>query len=198
MPGIFTTREAAAILGVSVTQVQHLVEHGILEGWKTRGGHRRIPIAALEAHMAKSHRHPVDQGTATLNLMVVEDDEMQRELYRIQLGKWNLPLDVSLCSNGYQALIEMASKRPDIMLVDIVMQGMDGLELVRAVRGNAVYSDVDIAILTQKSLAELEERGVPAGVAYFSKPIDFSELRGYLRAHCARKAKLMGNPVAPV
>ena len=194
MPEIFTTREAAAILGVSVTQVQHLVEHGILEGWKTRGGHRRIPIAALESHMAKSQR-PADKSTTTLNVMVVEDDEMQRELYRIQLAKWNLPLDVSLCSNGYQALIEMASKRPDVLLVDIVMEGMDGLELVRAVRGNAVFSDVDIAVLTQKTLAELEEgAGIPSGVAYFAKPIDFSELRGYLRAHCARKARLLRSP----
>ncbi|RYE64938.1 MAG: helix-turn-helix domain-containing protein, partial [Oxalobacteraceae bacterium] len=48
---VCTTQQAASLLGMSVTSVQHLVESGEIEAWKTRGGHRRIPIAAVHAYM---------------------------------------------------------------------------------------------------------------------------------------------------
>ncbi len=44
---VCTTQQAAEILGISVSSVQQLVEAGVIEAWKTKGGHRRIPRQAV-------------------------------------------------------------------------------------------------------------------------------------------------------
>lgn len=192
---ICTTRDAAKILGVSVTQVQQLVEQGVIEAWKTSGGHRRIPIASVYAYKAR-HARPGDsvaehaQTDKRLKVLIVEDSEMQQAIYQGQFDAWKLDVDVSICPNGYQALLDMSSKKPDVLLVDIVMEGMDGYELVKTVLGNNAFADMQIAIISQVSLEELERRGgLPEGVAFFPKPVVFDELRGYVRAHCNRKAR---------
>jgi len=47
-----STRQAALRLGVSLGTVQNMVENGVLEAWKTAGGHRRIPVASVETLLA--------------------------------------------------------------------------------------------------------------------------------------------------
>jgi excisionase family DNA binding protein len=48
-----STRQAAQRLGVSLGTVQNMVENGALEAWKTTGGHRRIPVASVDALLAR-------------------------------------------------------------------------------------------------------------------------------------------------
>jgi len=222
---VCTTQEAARILGISVTSVQQLVEAGIVEAWKTRGGHRRIPLAAVLAYKSAP---PADGAKAlekvTVNapgkgtgkgasaaalaqleadrptaILVIEDSPMQREVYRRQIESWNLPVALTFCENGYQALIEIASHRPDVLLADIVMDGIDGYEVVRTIQAHRGLADMNIAILSGLTAADLESRGgVPPGVVFFTKPVNYDELRGYLRACCAQKARERGNVAPPL
>jgi excisionase family DNA binding protein len=198
---VCTTQEAADILGISVSSVQQLVEAGVIDAWKTKGGHRRIPLAAVEAYKV-SPGAPLDSSVAGFKLpattgghgrtvvLVIEDNQMQRELYQRTLGAWALPLDLVFCDNGYKALVEIARNKPDVVLADIVMDGMDGYEVVKTILGYPELDDVSIAILSSLSEAELQERGgVPPGVVFFQKPVHFDEIRGYLRACCARKER---------
>ena len=61
---VCTTQKAAEILGISVTSVQQLVEAGVIEAWKTKGGHRRIPLAAVEAYKGNPGQPGQDQRAA--------------------------------------------------------------------------------------------------------------------------------------
>jgi excisionase family DNA binding protein len=202
---VCTTQEAARILGISVTSVQQLVEAGIVEAWKTRGGHRRIPLAAVLAYKSAP---PVDASRPVAErapdktaperaapsrptaILVIEDSPMQREVYRRQIESWTLPVELTFCENGYQALIEIASHRPDVLLADIVMDGIDGYEVVRTIQAHRGLGDMNIAILSGLTVADLDSRGgVPAGVVFFNKPVNYDELRGYLRACCAQKER---------
>lgn len=194
---ICTTQEAAKLLGISVTSVQQLVESGVIEAWKTKGGHRRIPLAAVHAYQASLGRAPdssrprvpVASGGRT-SILVIEDNEMQRGVYKSQIASWNLPADVTFCENGYQALVEIASKKPDVVLADIVMAGIDGYEVINTILSYPDLADINVAILSGLSLEELNARGgVPEGVVFFGKPINYDELRGYLRACCAQQAR---------
>ena len=54
---VCTTQKAAEILGISVTSVQQLVELGMIEAWKTQGGHRRIPLAAVVAYKGRAYAY---------------------------------------------------------------------------------------------------------------------------------------------
>jgi CheY-like chemotaxis protein len=121
---------------------------------------------------------------------VVEDDEMQRLVYERHLASWGLPMDVHYCDNGYKALLEIAATKPDVLLSDIMMSGLDGLEMIRTILQRPELADMDIAIVSSIDESELDRRGgVPADVLFFSKPVDFSELRGYLRSCCAQRAR---------
>ena len=193
---VCTTQEAAEILGISVTSVQQLVETGVIEAWKTKGGHRRIPIAAVHAYKnlagasSSASAAVSSQRSGLTSVLVIEDNKLQRDIYEKKLSSWALPIALTFCENGYQALVEIASHKPDILLADIVMEGIDGYEVIKTIQGYPGLADMDIAILSSLTAAEIEQRGgIPNGVVFFSKPINFDELRGYLRACCAHKAR---------
>lgn len=186
---VCTTQQAASLLGMSVTSVQHLVESGEIEAWKTRGGHRRIPLAAVHAYMAAIARTPAASEEA-LTVLIVEDNPLQRGIYEAQFAAWNLPVRMRMCENGYKALIDIAAMRPDVLLLDIVMRGIDGYEVMQTVLSYPELADINIAILTSLDRDELDRRGgLPPGVTYFPKPVVHEELRGYIRACVAQKAR---------
>ncbi|WP_075259506.1 response regulator [Herbaspirillum camelliae] len=198
---VCTTQEAAHILGISVSSVQQLVEAGIIEAWKTKGGHRRIPLTAVHAYKATpgsagdagehGRSHMAQRaGNGRTAVLVIEDNQLQRELYAKALASWNLPLDLVYCENGYKALLEIARSKPDVVLADIVMEGMDGYEVVKTILSDPQLRDVSIAIASSLDKDEMAQRGgIPAGVVFFPKPINFDELRGYMRACCARRER---------
>src|SRR5438445_7349539 len=104
---ICTTQKVARILGISVTSVQQLVEAGLINAWKTEGGHRRIPLAAVQAYKASLATTPkAAAGEASSgkksSILVIEDNEMQRAIYDKQISSWNLSANVTYCENGYQ------------------------------------------------------------------------------------------------
>lgn len=199
---VCTTQKAAEILGISVTSVQQLVEAGMIEAWKTQGGHRRIPLAAVHAYKASPsstqlpHTNIAHGGGLSLTthqasaILVIEDNKMQREIYEKQISSWNLDASLTFCENGFQALIEIASRKMDIVLADIMMDGIDGYEVIKTILSRPELADINIAILSSLQPEDLDARGgIPPGVVYFSKPVNFDELRGYLRACCAQKAR---------
>lgn len=197
---VCTTQKAAEILGISVTSVQQLVEAGVIEAWKTKGGHRRIPLAAVEAYKGNPGQSGQDQRAARAHrpapsgrppsILVIEDNPIERALYEKQIGSWGLQADLRFCENGYQALMEIARDQPDILLADIIMEGIDGYEVIRTILADPLLADMHIAMLSSLTPEELEERGgVPPGVVFFAKPVNYDELRGYLRACCAGHAR---------
>lgn len=191
---ICTTQQAAEILGISVTSVQQLVESGEIEAWKTKGGHRRIPLSAVHSYRGKPAAAMADPVRTTADagcmILVVEDNTMQRLVYEKQIRSWNLPVTLRFCDNGYHALVEIATHKPDILLTDIMMDGMDGYEVVSTIMSYPHLSRMHIAILSSIGPEQIAERGgIPDGVVFFSKPINYDELRGYLRACCAQKVR---------
>ncbi|WP_296947516.1 excisionase family DNA-binding protein [uncultured Massilia sp.] len=189
---VCTTQEAATLLGISLTSVQKLVESGELAGWKTAGGHRRIQRAAV---LAFRDRAPGTAGAAPsadvrTTLLVVEDDEVLRTLYAARLPRFGLPLDIQLCSNGYDGLIEVGLRPPDVLMLDIAMQGIDGYEIMETVLARPALRHMHIAIVTGMADRDLAARGgLPPGVARFGKPVPFDQLRGFLTACCMHKQR---------
>jgi len=192
---VCTTQRAAELLGVSVSTVQQLVEAGEIVAWKTKGGHRRIPLEAVMAYKvqpgavapATRATPATGGGQPPVSILIVEDNPMQRQLYQRQISAWDLPASLAFCENGYQALLEVARRQPDILLVDILMEGMDGYELINTILADSHLRPMHIAILSGLDHEALQTRGgVPRGVVFFQKPVNFDELRGYLRACCAQ------------
>lgn len=186
---VCTTSEAARLLEVSNTTVQIMVERGDLRAWRTRGGHRRISLESL--HALKSQRTVGARAggdSPLLTVLVVEDDQDLKAVYRARFDEWNLPVRVLEASDGVEALLMLERNRPDILLTDLRMSPMDGFELLRRVREYPEFNSTTIVVVTALSEAEIGARGgVPKGVVVYPKPVPFEKLQGFLEASAMRK-----------
>ena len=187
------TSYAASLLGLSVATVQSLVEKGEIEAWKTMGGHRRIALKSIENHLAKNNQQqplkPSDPQNR-LRVLLVEDDEPTRELYQLEFESWNLPIDCTWMSSAMEALMDIASMRPDLLITDLTMPGVDGFEMLKAIRRNIELADMQVIVISGLPRQSFDARGgFPQDTYMLHKPINFDWLQGFLSAMVASKLK---------
>jgi len=180
------TTYAAKLLGLSVATVQSLVEKGEIDAWKTLGGHRRIALRSIDAYLARHSPQLSRIDTdpkQRLRVLVVEDDEITRELYRCQFEEWDLPVDCSWMGSALEALMDIASMRPELLITDLSMPGVDGIEMLRALKRNQNLADMQIIVISGLPLDVVQARGgLPLHAHLMQKPINFDWLQGYLSA----------------
>ncbi len=179
------TSYAAKLLGMSVATVQTLVEKGEIEAWKTRGGHRRISMRSIHQYLRDNQpSSTLAQVAATsLHVLVVEDDENTRELFKACFDDWNLPVDLSLMGSALEALVDIASLKPDLLITDLDMPGVDGLEMLKVLRRNPVLANMQVLVITGMSESAVAARGgLPPGTLFRQKPVNFDWLQGYITA----------------
>lgn len=182
-----TTREAAQLLGVSLRTAQLWVERGLLEAWKTGGGHRRISRESINRLLAEPGGRqagrvidaPATGGAdAGLSVMVVEDEAALRRVYELTLSRWPAQPKVSTVGDGYEALVRLGLSRPDMLITDLRMPGMDGVRMLRSIRETPELADMAIVVVTGLDPAEIDELGgVPEDIPVLPKPIPFDHLR---------------------
>ena len=123
-------------------------------------------------------------------MLIAEDDADLQKLYRKTLEGWGLPLSIEIVGNGFDALLVVGRRAPDVFIVDLAMAGMDGFELVRALHGNPALATTDIIVVSSLSRADIAKRGIlPPDVPIYGKPIPFHELHGFFRARNSQKLR---------
>lgn len=184
---LLTTREAARVLGVSLRTAQLWVESGVLRAWKTAGGHRRILKRSVEEVLEQREQALAGApAPAGFTVLVVEDEPDLLKLYKLTLGTWGLPIHVVTAANGFEALIRIGEARPDLLITDLNMPGMDGFRMIRTLRANAAFRDMDIVVVTALGKNEITDRGgLPDHVQVYTKPVPFSELEKLVRRKLA-------------
>jgi len=96
---------------------------------------------------------------------------MMRQLIVFALARIK-GIQVTEAEDGVDGLKKLAQKRFDIVLTDINMPMMDGLKLVKRIRGDAVHKDIPIVVITTEGAAEDRQRAMALGAnAYITKPI---------------------------
>jgi excisionase family DNA binding protein len=185
---VLTTREAAEVLGVSLKSVQHWCESGVLRSWKTAGGHRRVLKTSVEALIRSrateaAPTHPGPVGSAGLTVYVVEDDPIYQKLFRMKLASWSPSPRLLTFSSGYEALVRIGQEIPDLLITDVRMPGMSGIEMLRALQRMPECAGIEVIVVSMLSAEELEDMGgVPAGVTVMGKPPAFNEIERIARA----------------
>lgn len=181
-PDTCTTREAAERLGVSLRTVQLWTESGILDAWKTPGGHRRVLTASVDRLLAQ--RQPAETRATNprmLDVLVVEDEPTLLQLYQLNLETSAIPVDVRIARNGYEGLIRIGERRPDVLITDLMMPGIDGFQMLRTLRAHPELSTMRVIVVTGLQSRDVAERGgVPEGVTVLGKPIPFGQLEKLL------------------
>ena len=176
---VCSTREAADRLGVSLRTVQLWSEAGLLRAWKTPGGHRRILLASVD-ELLQRRAGDISRRDASGNyqVLIVEDEPDFRHLFELHLRSWGLAIDLQSVPSGFDALLRIGASRPDLLITDLRMPGIDGFEMLRALRASGAISDLEIIVVTALTEHTISERGgLPPGVTVLFKPLRFAELR---------------------
>jgi two-component system, OmpR family, response regulator MprA len=118
-------------------------------------------------------------GAPRSRVLVVDDDKAVRESLRRSL-EFN-GYDVVLAGDGAEALAVIAGSDPDVVVMDVMMPRLDGLEATRALR--TAGNDVPILVLTARDAVGDRVEGLDAGADdYLTKPFALAELLARLRA----------------
>lgn len=190
-PEFCSTHEAAKRLGVSVKTVQLWTESGELRAWKTPGGHRRIANTSVDAVLAKRERTqfetPHRQRPRQFSILVVDDDPDVHRLYELMIPHWGLAARLVTAKDGFEGLIRIGAQKPDLLITDLRMPGMDGFAMIASLRSDPAYRDTRIFVCTGLTPQQVADSGrLPADIRVFSKPIPFEQLRLAIEA-CIRE-----------
>jgi DNA-binding response OmpR family regulator len=128
-------------------------------------------------------RSPAYVGNRTMStIAVIEDDADLLELLRHRLSEQGYA--VSTLATGIGALSFLQASRPDLILLDVMLPGQDGLDICRAVRANAVLKATPIIFLTARASETDRILGLELGGSdYLVKPFSVRELLARVKIH---------------
>ena len=125
------------------------------------------------------------------HVLLVDDDPGLARALRINLTARGH--EVHLAGDGASALVLAARHRPDVVVLDLGLPDMDGLEVLRGLRG---WSDVPVVVLSARDDEQEKVRALDAGADdYVSKPFGLDELLARLRAAQRRSRPAAESPV---
>ena len=117
----------------------------------------------------------------------MDDQEVNIQVVGAVLGK--LGFEILPATSGRHALKRLAARRPDLILLDLLMPEMDGFEVCRRIRENPEWAEIPIIFLSSADDKELIVRAFESGgVDYITKPFNHAELVSRVRTHVALKA----------
>jgi excisionase family DNA binding protein len=180
---LLTSHEVGALLQVNPSSVKKWVNDGRITAHRTPGGHRRIRVADLVDFL---HRHaiPVPQplaGAARQRLLVVDDDPMALRAIDRRLKPYRGRVDIELTENGIDALVMVGSFKPDLIVLDVYMPELDGLEVCRRLKLKTETRHIGVIINTAHLTKSVEDNALAAGALMcVSKPLDLKVLLPHL------------------
>lgn len=115
------------------------------------------------------------------NVLIVEDSKAIRSLIRIALEEEGEFFAVE-AGNGFEALKLLPTRKFDLVVTDVNMPDINGLELISFVKGNAAYKDIPLIIVSTEKTDADKKRGMALGAAgYIVKPFRKEELTTVVR-----------------
>jgi excisionase family DNA binding protein len=178
----FTSFEVAKACGVFHTTVINWVNKGKLKAHCTPGGHRRIMLPDLIAFMNQFEMPiPGDLTKRAKKILIVEDDpSVQRMLSRTLSA---LPgVEIQTCVGGLEALMAIGKEAPDLLILDIRIPQVNGVEVCRVLKSSEQTKPIKIVAITGEPLPAEAEAFLKAHVdGFFQKPLPTAELKSRAR-----------------
>jgi excisionase family DNA binding protein len=172
---LLTSSEVGELLQVNPSSVKKWVDDGRLLAFRTPGGHRRIRAADL-VQFLDVHRMPIPRDlepTARRRLLIVDDDAAQLKAFTRAFKRYGDRVETVTATNGIDALVLVGSFRPHFVLLDVLMPGIDGLEVCRRLKVNRETAGIGVVVITGHVTPALKRKALEAGaLRVFEKPID--------------------------
>lgn len=165
--GYMTPAEAAARLRVSPITLRHWVNKGVIRASFTAGGHRRY--ARWDVERLAASRRPGEPQT----VLIVDDDVLFANYLRELMHSVDERLNVEYAPDGFEAGRKLIRCRPDVVLLDLVMPGLDGFSVCRRIKSEPDTAHIRVIALTGHPSPEYVQAILSLGAEHcLGKPVD--------------------------
>ena len=179
----YTASEAAERFGVNRRTISRWVASGKLEAVVTAGGHRRILRTEIESLLEQNGFS--ERAPSAGSILIVDDDQAVRRTLSQKLSREGFVVESA--ADGFNAGLKAREMNPDLIVLDLVMEGIDGFDVCRAIRSNSAFRKTRILVLTGFDTHDNRERAIRAGAdEYLKKGSDFKELLKRIEALLTR------------
>jgi excisionase family DNA binding protein len=183
---VFTTFEAAKLCHVSPLSIINWVNAGRLAAFRTPGGHRRIRRDDLVLFMRDNGLPLPDElqhGSGRRRVLIVEVESSIRDALSRQLSQKAKPYEVATAATPFEAGRQLATFRPDVVILDVRMQGLDGAQVCRSIKADPQTAGTLIVATTTHLSPEIEARLIECGASRcYSKPFDPGALSSFVES----------------
>ena len=122
-----------------------------------------------------------------LRVLVVDDQRDVGDVIVASLRAFHPRARIETAANGFEGLLKVGTFRPDVLLLDLSMPGMDGFEVCRQIKRDPVIRDTKVIVMTAR-LLDAEPRAMDAGAdGFLSKPFEAATVHGLLARLLARR-----------
>ena len=144
---------------MAVRSVQLMVDRGLLQAWRTPGGHRRIDSRSVQRWLAERNNQldgspdlPAPRPGSTtlrpLRVLLIEDSSHFQTLVGLVVGQHLPQAELHIADDGIAGLALAGKLEPDVLLVDIVLPGIDGATLITSLRSHPQFSHIRLVVVT--------------------------------------------------
>jgi excisionase family DNA binding protein len=181
---VYTTFETAKLCHVSPLSIINWVNAGRLPAFRTPGGHRRIRREDLIRFMRDNGipmPEELREGSGKRKVLVVDDEASIREVIAEHLSTRANSYEVLTAADGFEAGRLVATFRPDVVLLDLRMPGLDGFQICRTIKADPETASTVVIAMTGFYSPEAEARVLECGaIRCFAKPVDPATLSSFI------------------
>jgi CheY-like chemotaxis protein len=125
---------------------------------------------------------------AKAKILYVEDHQGNIYVMENRLKRWGYEAVVAM--DGQSALAMARTHKPDLILMDIQLPGIDGLEATRRIKADPETKDIPVIAVSAFAMYDDRDKALAAGCdGYFSKPVDFHDLRVRIQGMLDKKSE---------
>ena len=173
----FTTHDIADICDVYPSSIINWINSGKLKSYSTPGGHHRVLREDLLRFLGSMGMPlPKELSERPMRVLIVDDDpEVARMLTRA-FARFGAKFETETCRNGVEALLSIGQAPPDLVVLDLILPKMDGLQVCRVLKAKPSTRDIRIIAISGKKPPFNEKRPSEAKIdAFFRKPLELPE-----------------------
>lgn len=173
-----TPVEAAELLMVSTASVRLWASKGLLPAQTTAGGHRRFLRRDIEQFAQQrgialpAQKTTPAKADGDLRVLIADDDQQLVRYLRELLNDQPGVAAIEAAGDGFEAGQKLETFKPDVLMLDLMMPGIDGFEVCKRLKQNVATRDIRVVAMTGHNTQEAVERILASGAEVcLSKPL---------------------------
>ncbi len=180
---VYSALEVAKICGVVNQTAINWIRNGYLKAFTTPGGQYRVYLDDLIDFMnQRKMRIPQDlldlaAGSKTFSILIVDDDRVLNTILARFIERNVDNVTIYQAFDGFEAGSQLTDKKPDLVLLDLDLPGIDGFSLCSKISSSDTFGNPTIFIITGLNEEGIEERLKSMGASeFFQKPLNMVEI----------------------